>query len=73
MIINDQVWPSFACQVLEYHPEPWDKWTNVGNLTIQRSSLDVHSVGHMQLPCLSGELACGMWKVRYPRLFFGYN
>ena len=60
MIINDQVWPSFPCQVLEYHPEPWDKWTNVGNLTIQRSHHAVHSVGHKQLPCLSGELACGM-------------
>ena len=60
IIINDQVWPSFAWQVLEYHPEPWDKWTNVGNILIRRRSHAVHSVGHKQLPCLSGELACGM-------------
>ena len=42
-------------QVLEYHPEPWDEWLVVGHLQTARAAHAALSIGHQQLPCLSGE------------------
>ena len=52
MIINDQVCFSFVCQVLEYHPQPWNKWVQVGFMEQARSQHATLSVGPEQLPCL---------------------
>ena len=45
----------FAWQVLEYHPEPWDQWVTVGNISVARSSHAVLSIGPQQLFCLAGD------------------
>ena len=55
MIINDQVCFSFACQVLEYHPQPWNEWVKVGDLVQPREVHATLTIGPDQLPCLSGE------------------
>ena len=55
MIINDQVCFYFACQVLEYHPQPWNQWVQVGDLQQARYVHATLSIGPEQLPCLSGE------------------
>ena len=56
MIINDQVCFSFVCQVLEYHPQPWNQWVKVGDLVQATRSHATISIGPEQLPCLlSGE------------------
>ena len=56
MIINDQVWFSFAFQVLEYHPQPWNQWVKIGDLAQARVGHATLSIGVEQLPCLlSGE------------------
>ena len=41
--------------MLEYHPEPWNEWVNVGNLEIARAYLALLSVGPQHIPCLSGK------------------
>ena len=56
MTINDQLCFSFACQVLEYHPQPWNQWLHVGDLEDARRNHATLSIGPEQLPCLlSGE------------------
>ena len=56
MMINDQVCFSFAFQVLEYLPDPWDQWLTIGDLEQARSSHATLSIESEQLPCLlSGE------------------
>ena len=56
MIINDQVCSYFAFQVLEYHPQPWNQWVQVGDLVEARREHATLSIGVEQLPCLlSGE------------------
>ena len=55
MTINDQVWFSFACQVLEYHPHPWNQWVQLGDLQQARTGHATLSIGPEQLPCFSGE------------------
>ena len=56
MTINDQLCFSFACQVLEYHPQPWNQWLQVGDLVQTRYGHATFSIGSEQLPCLlSGE------------------
>ena len=55
MIINDQVCFSFAWQVLEYQPQPWNQWVKIGDLAQARSFHATLSIGPEQLPCLSGE------------------
>ena len=52
---DDQVRFSFACQVLEYHPQPWNRWIKVGDLQRARSVHATLSIGPEQLACLSGE------------------
>ena len=44
----------YVCQVLEYHPEPWNEWTAIGEIEEARESHTVLSFGTVQLPCLSG-------------------
>ena len=39
-------------QVLEYHPEPWNQWLNIGVLNIERAHHAAHSIGTQMLPCL---------------------
>ena len=57
MMINDQVCFSFAFQVLEYHPHPWNQWVHIGDLVQARSIHATLSIGPEQLPCfLSGEI-----------------
>ena len=47
---------SFACQVLEYHPQPWDEWVTIGYLQQDRYNYATLSIGPEELPCLlSGE------------------
>ena len=46
MIINDQVCFYFACQVLEYHPQPWNQWVEVADLEKETGAM---------LRCLSDE------------------
>ena len=41
--------------MFEYHPEPWNQWINIGNLSIDRGYHAVLSIGAQDLPCLSGE------------------
>ena len=56
MIINDQVCSYFAFQVLEYHPQPWNQWVQVGDLAQARAAHATLSIGVEQLSCLlSGE------------------
>ena len=52
---HDQVCFSFACQVLEYHPQPWNQWVKIGDLQQARQYHATLSIGP-ELPCLlSGE------------------
>ena len=44
----------FACQVLEYQPEPADQWTTLGQLETTRRNHAVFSIGSETLPCLQG-------------------
>lgn len=44
----------FACQVLEYQPEPSNQWTTVGQLETKRGFHAVLSIGSEALPCLLG-------------------
>ena len=44
----------FACQVLEYQPEPSNQWTTVGQLETGRGWHAVLSIGSEALPCLQG-------------------
>ena len=44
----------FACQVLEYQPEPSNQWTTVGQLETGRSYHAVLSIDSEALPCLQG-------------------
>ena len=44
----------FACQVLEYQPEPSNQWTTVGQLATGRYDHAVLSIGSEALPCLQG-------------------
>ena len=56
MLNNDQVYFSFACQVLEYHPQPWNQWVTIGDLQEARIGHAILSIGVEQLACLlSGE------------------
>ena len=56
MMINDQVCSYFAFQVLEYHPQPWNQWVQLGDLQQARFYHATISIGQEQLPCLlSGE------------------
>ena len=56
MTINDQLCISFDCQVLEYHPQPWNQWLQVGDLLQARRGHATLTIGPEQLPCLlSGE------------------
>ena len=51
---------SFAFQVLEYHPHPWNQWVHIGDLVQARTSPAILSIGPEQLPCLfSGVLIYG--------------
>ena len=54
MIDNELI--IFACQVLEYQPEPADQWTTVGQLETARRNHAVLSIGLETLPCLPGYL-----------------
>ena len=56
MIINDQVCFSFACQVLEYQPQPWNEWVKVGNIVEAKAEHATLSIGVEQLPCFSGDI-----------------
>ena len=40
--------------MLEYHPEPWNKWLKVGDLQHGRSDHAILSFGPQQLPCMWG-------------------
>ena len=42
------------CQVLEYQPEPSNRWTTVGQLETGRSYHAVLSIDSEALPCLQG-------------------
>ena len=55
MTNNGQVCFSFTCQVLEYHPQPWNQWVHLGDLQHARDSHATLSIGTEQLACLSGE------------------
>ena len=55
MTAKDQVGFSFACQVLEFHPEPRMKWVEVGEIEVARFGHAALSVGIQHLPCVSGE------------------
>ena len=56
MMISGKVCFSFAFQVLEYHPHPWDQWLLIGDLEQARQGHATLSLGPEQLPCLlSGE------------------
>ena len=56
MAINVQLCFSFAFQVLEYHPQPWNQWLHVGDLEDARRGHATLTIGPEQLPCLlSGE------------------
>ena len=44
----------FACQVLEYQPEPSNRWTTVGQLETGRRDHAVLSIDSEALPCLQG-------------------
>ena len=52
MIINDQVCFYFACQVLEYQPQPWNQWVKIGDLQQARAAHATLSIGPEQLACL---------------------
>ena len=52
MLINDRVCFSFAFQVLEYHPHPWNHWVAIGDLVQARDLHATLSIGPEQLPCL---------------------
>ena len=52
MTINDQVCFYFACQVLEYHPQPWNQWVATGDLQQARWAHATLSIGGEQLSCL---------------------
>ena len=43
---------NFACQVLEYQPEPSNQWTTVGQLETGRNYHAVLSIDSEALPCL---------------------
>ena len=51
MIDNDKL-IIFACQVLEYQPEPSNQWTTVGQLETGRNYHAVLSIDSEALPCL---------------------
>ena len=51
MAINDQLCFSFACQVLEYHPQPWNQWVKIGDLAERRCFHATLSIGVEQLSC----------------------
>ena len=53
MIDNNKL-ITFACQVLEYQPEPSNQWTTVGQLETGRNAHAVLSIGPELLPCLEG-------------------
>ena len=54
MIDNDKL-IIFACQVLEYQPEPSNQWTTVGHLEKKRACHAVLSIGCEELlPSLQG-------------------
>ena len=61
----------FACQVLEYQPEPSNQWTTVGHLKTRRASHAVLSIGPEALPCLKGyfEYADQNLKVKVDQVF----
>ena len=40
-------------QVLEYHPQPWNQWQEIGNIQVDRQYHAALSIGPQQLPCLS--------------------
>ena len=44
----------FACQVLEYQPEPSNQWTTVGQLETGRHLHAVLSISSEALLCLQG-------------------
>ena len=52
MIDNELI--IFACQVLEYQPEPLNQWTTVGKLETKRDAHAVLSIGSEALRCLQG-------------------
>ena len=58
----------FACQVLEYQPEPSNQWRNVGHLETERSGHAVLSISSGLLPCLEGCLALHDWFDKLQRL-----
>ena len=52
---------NFVCQVLEYQPEPSNKWTTVGRLEAKKEWHAVLSIGPELLSCLEGCLALHNW------------
>ena len=46
----------FACQVLEYQPEPSNQWTQIGQLEANRWKHAVLSISSEELPCWQGGL-----------------
>ena len=59
---------TFVCQVLEYQPEPSNKWTTVGRLEAKKEWHAVLSIGPELLPCLEGCLALHDWFDKLQRL-----
>ena len=53
---NDEL-ITFACQVLEYQPEPVNHWNIVGQLEAKRERHAVLSIDPELLPCLKGCLS----------------
>ena len=53
-MIDDNELIIFACQVLEYQPEPSNLWTTVGQLETGRYDHTVLSIDSEALTCLQG-------------------
>ena len=43
----------YRSEVLQYHPEPWDRWVVVGDLRRKRHGHAALSIGTQELPCFS--------------------
>ena len=63
----------FACQVLEYQPEPSNNWTSVGELETKRHNHAILSITSELLPCLEGCLVLSkLMKVEYLNVHLVY-
>ena len=40
--------------MVEYHPQPWNQWQEIGNLQVTRREHAALSIGPKQLSCVSG-------------------